>query len=688
MPYLANGEALCVLWVGNFFKPEYDDRGAMADALRETAELGFNGFVLDSKQWEDFGEYFRGGRASRYVSMQLYAASEAARHGLGHMFLALYLCGDNLYANGLRESPPILADRPKGVDGSDLPTYRYWSDKTRDSMAEHLAGLIGRMGEGHLEVEAEGGDRLLPMVTMFEPWVVPSFDEEGRGRYLGFLADRYGSVEALNERYGSNFGSFGEIPMDELWHGASSFVAYFGIPPLVHCRLDDFEKPGVEYLKFVDNQLWRAREYADYFKSMAPRIGALPRRVYRMPILNQWQMFFGSGVCWNNVTRAVDPWLLTPHIDSCTFNTLPADMFADADPYVVSAELAVSRSASPSRDFVAGLDICRFVDGDVYSRVPPAEAIASAAAAGAKGLHVYGYNGLDDGGSLKHMPAAFKRNVAEGVEFFKKVAAATKGAARLKEVAILYPLWMSLFQPYGEGRADEKTDFLGWFRYLCDLGYQVDVVHPDQVEAGALDAYRMLVLPYDPYYRFDPRPGAEAAVGEWLRRGGAAVHGAGCEFMERVEGRAGRRAKRDAVLDSARMLVLAYGYESFQGGGRVLASYRSGEAAAVEASLGMGKSVALGFNPGLSYVSGRQSIEVGNLGFDELYQFCMFEETFLSRELRALCAPRLAGVRGLERAIIGDSVVCVNHNPFDLTLDSGLVLRAHGFALQELRGGP
>jgi hypothetical protein len=58
----------------------------------------------------------------------------------------------------------------------------------------------------------------------------------------------------------------------------------------------------------------------------------------------------------------------------------------------------------------------------------------------------------------------------------------------------------------------------------------------------------------------------------------------------------------------------------------------------------------------------------------------MFEGTFLSRELLSLCAPRLRGVRGLERAIIGDAVVCVNHNPFELRLDPETILPAHGYS--------
>jgi hypothetical protein len=49
-------------------------------------------------------------------------------------------------------------------------------------MLEHVSGLMKLYGEKHVRFEGEGP--CLPVHTMFDPCVKPSFDEEGSGRYL------------------------------------------------------------------------------------------------------------------------------------------------------------------------------------------------------------------------------------------------------------------------------------------------------------------------------------------------------------------------------------------------------------------------------------------------------------------------------------------------------------------------
>ena len=114
------------VWFGNFYKPAFDDKEFVKDAVSLLKHLGFNSVLLDAKAWEDFAERFEGGEASQYVKMQEFMQKELKCQGMSHEFLALYLNGDNLYPN-IRFSPPIYGESVVNPDGSDGKWYRYWS---------------------------------------------------------------------------------------------------------------------------------------------------------------------------------------------------------------------------------------------------------------------------------------------------------------------------------------------------------------------------------------------------------------------------------------------------------------------------------------------------------------------------------------------------------------------------------
>ncbi len=101
------GQAFLSLWFGNFYRPAYDDRDFICQAMGLIKDLGFNTILLDSKAWEDFQERFQGKDASPYVAMQEFMMEEATRHNLSYEFLSLYLNGDNLYPH-IRFSPPCI----------------------------------------------------------------------------------------------------------------------------------------------------------------------------------------------------------------------------------------------------------------------------------------------------------------------------------------------------------------------------------------------------------------------------------------------------------------------------------------------------------------------------------------------------------------------------------------------------
>ena len=71
-------EPLMTLWFGNFYRPAFDDRGFVDEAMQRIRRMGFNTVLLDSKAWEDFRDRFQGGEASQYVAQQEYMMRAAA----------------------------------------------------------------------------------------------------------------------------------------------------------------------------------------------------------------------------------------------------------------------------------------------------------------------------------------------------------------------------------------------------------------------------------------------------------------------------------------------------------------------------------------------------------------------------------------------------------------------------------
>lgn len=201
------------IWFGNFFEPFYSDREAVRRGIAEVAGLGFNSLNLDSKAWEDFFARYRGEPASPYVAMQEFMMQEAAKHGLDYTHLALYLCGDNLYPN-IRDVPPVRGEEPSRPDGRPMGTYKYWSPRAQATMVEHVRGLLKLYGA----CMRRRPDGRIILQTMFEPVPKPSFDEEGRQKYLAWLEKRYeGDIAKLNGRYGLAAKSFGELQPSQYW---------------------------------------------------------------------------------------------------------------------------------------------------------------------------------------------------------------------------------------------------------------------------------------------------------------------------------------------------------------------------------------------------------------------------------------------------------------------------------------
>ena len=656
-----DNQPLLVMWIGNFYEPEYSSEQAMRKALSEIKTLGFNAFCMDSKQSEDFQQRFDAGISSRYVSMQEYAMSIAKKIGLTHMHLALYCCGDNLYWVGLREFPPVYGEEAAGVDGNGLRTYKYWSPIAQESMIKHCCGLLNTYRENHCVITDTSGADRLPVGSMFDPCLQPSFDEEGRTRYLSWLERKHGKIEVLNERYGTAFRSFADLRPPDYWYKPETIDLWSQECP----DENDFAQETPDLLKWIDNQLWRVEETVRYFKEMQERFAQAGVPFFLMPTLQQWKIFFNDfGLDSCTTFRAVDPWRIGPYVDVVTYNTYPADCHSRANPYVISAEMSIMRSANEGRDVIGGLDILRYIQDDVYNHVSPAEAIATVVAHGGTGLFVYGYNGLDDGGAFAMMPPLFKESVRAGLDWFKAVAPQIDGH-RTREIAILFPLAMSLVEPTAPGTAaaDHRQDLLGWFQHLCDLGWMVDIVHPDQVKAGVLGDYSALIIPKDTCYKHIPDQELECAIAEWLRRGGVVLHGPRCDVVGRLAPPEHPLTEVEYIAWEPRIVPEGIDLAYFESDDPV-ACYESGKPAISRTRVGEGCLYSLGFDVGYAYVKKDISGIPPKYGRLDMYALPLVDlvESPISAILNGHKRARYPACRGIEYADFGDRLIIVNHN--------------------------
>ena len=278
------------MWIGNFFEPEYSSKEAMRKALSEIKALGFNTFCLDSKQAEDFEERFETGKSNQYVAMQEYAMSVGREIGLRHMHLGIYCCGDNLYWVGLAEAPPVYGEEAVGVDGKGLRTYKYWSPVAQESMVEHCRNLLTTFRDNHCVITDSSGADRLPIGSMFDPCLQPSFDEEGRRGYLSWLEKRYGAIEALNRRYGTRFQSFADLGPRDYWFKPETIGWWSQEGP----DQSDFDEETPGLFKWIDNQLWRVEETVRYFRDMRERFSQTGVPFFLVPTLQQWKIFFND----------------------------------------------------------------------------------------------------------------------------------------------------------------------------------------------------------------------------------------------------------------------------------------------------------------------------------------------------------------------------------------------------------
>jgi hypothetical protein len=334
----------------------------------------------------------------------------------------------------------------------------------------------------------------------------------------------------------------------------------------------------------------------------------------------------------------------------------------------LSVEGSIMRNVNAGRPFTAGLYLGRHVNGDIYRVVPPAESIGTLVAAGASALHTYGYSGLDDGGVLFRMDDLFKDSLRAGNQWAAEVIPLIS-EPRAKEVAILFPEEMSLYEPVElDAGGRHRMDLLGWYSQFVDLGYHVDILHPTQIVAGALASYRYLAVPHNSLYDLGDNTALEVAVKNFVAWGGAVFHGPHCELARRALGVVEEVCAFDCIKWKEDVIPHGWSTVSFHSGDALGVYVQTGERAIAQTDLGRGQVYSFGFQYGYSYARNTMPIVPANYGRREMHPIVLLKET----PVAALVGPSsqlfIAPVKGVEFARFGRRLIVVNHraSPVDL----------------------
>lgn len=661
------GEPYINIWFGNFYRPAYDDKEFVKKSIALLKKLGFNSVLLDTKAWEDFRDRCKGKEASQYVSMQEYMQQELKNAGMSHEFLALYLNGDNLYPN-IRFSPPIYGESVTDQDGNDGKWYRYWSDKAKTSMSDHVEGIMKIYGENHVEILQDGKERK-PICSMWDPIVAPSFDEEGKKRYVNWLSREYqGSIELFNQAYGVSKESFDSLEKEDYWFACK-------YPDNLAFSEEDVRMQSPRARMRMDNRKWQCGELCLYFQDMRERLYRIDEKFYLCPDMAQWGYFLnvdgamlegvGFADLWDTAARGIDIYRLADYVDCANFISVPVTPDGDPDIYVTSCHHSMLRNINSGREFIGGIYWGRFLYNDIYSVITPCETVAAIVAGGASGYTSYGMCGLDDGGVLHRMRADFLDSLSRANEWAKQVIPLL-GKKKQAEIAILFPSAMAAYETmYTEGNKERRLDLLGWYKACRDLGAEADVTDGERLwKKHGFEQYKVLIIPDDDCYQMNPQPEFEKALRNWCEQGGTVLYGPDCTAAENCFGVKADPHRPDAIYYQEAGMVKSRTFGTYPDG-KCIASYLSDGASCVtKYQTGKGRHYAFGFSYGYAYNTKsvpHVPVEQKN---NELYPLEMMRENILADLLQEAAGIRSDMRKGIERAAFEKGEIIINHTSF------------------------
>lgn len=672
-----SNEPYVSLWFGNFFEPAYSDREYIDHAMKDIVKMGFNTVLLDSKSWQDFWDRYEGKAASPYVEQQEYMMKKCAENGLCHHFLSIYLDGDNLYPK-IRFSPPVTGEGIVDINGRKMRYYRYWSEKAQASMIHHVKGLLSLYRENHAVVRV-GVEERLPICSMWDPIAAASFDESGQKRYRSVLKKRYhGDIALLNERYHTDFADFNALTPADYWQDIRT-------APL--CE-NDYQNRTPAFWRYWDNQQYKQYELVYYFTAMQQKLHAAEPSLLLMPNLSQWSMFLNINRhnrldLWDTANRGIDPYRLAKSVDQATFMTVPQLPDSTPNAYVSDYQNSMIRMMNIGREFSVGFYLGRHTAYDIYREITPAEIIGSAAASGADGIHAYGYCGLDDGGVMHKLSPVFKQSIADGNRWAKQVIPRRKGRPETK-TAILFPSQMALAEGYTiEGNERRRLDSLGYYQAACDCGQNPDVIHLDQIAAGILTQYDILLLPANSCYHAEPDAKAEEAIRTFAERGGIVFRSAFEPVSAAAFGIEEQAHPRECVRFGEGWIPTGAVFSACMQGECIARFEDSGLPAVTRIPYGQGAVYAIGYEFGAEYCARENEavpVQYGNRAYYPMNLSGEDPFSLLYREHAKSVITRFAEegkavepLRGILFSAFENGLVVVNHTsyPYDVGAFSG-----------------
>lgn len=678
---------------GNFYSPAFDDEAFVDETMALIRNLGFNSVMFDTKAWEDFKERYETGALSQYVKMQEYMGESAHRHGLAYNFLLLYLNGDNLYPH-IRFSPPIFGEETVCLDGSPGRWYKYWSDKAQISMKEHVDRIMKQYGKGCErcltgENFRDNASReiknylseTIPVCSMWDPVVAPSFDEEGQKRYLDYLRELYqGDIERLNHNYETEIKNFDDLSPKEYWYGvrfgANSFYTE-----------EDIRNRSPRFWVWRDNSLWKIRELTLYFEKTGLMLKENNPELFLCPNMSQWGYFLniygraqqdadnGFSDLWDTAMRGIDIYALAPYVDSCHFMTVPVTPDGYPDAYVVSCQHSMMRVMNQGKPLIGGVYWGRYIYNDLYALLSPAEIIGSMTACGMDGYTCYGMNGLDDGGVMNRMDTHFLDSLRRANAWFSEIIPLRKGEKK-KEIAILFPSEMAHLEPYEVGNNKiRRMDLLGWYKLCCDLGYQADVISSHEIEGGMLPEYKVLIVPSNDCYFAADHSNMENRLRSWVGEGGVVLHGPMDFLAESCFGITGEKCEKKPYHYGKTIIAQGEAFCRYHGG-REIASYIDNGGCCVaqyeglelaqrmggKYGSGIGTVYSFGVQIGASYAAKNIPHVPYEQGNKEMYPIIQSKTTLVKDILYRHVTP-VSGIceRGIETGVFENGMVIVNH---------------------------
>ena len=196
----------------------------------------------------------------------------------------------------------------------------------------------------------------------------------------------------------------------------------------------------------------------------------------------------------------------------------------------------------------------------------------------------------------------------------------------------------------------------------------MDIVHPDQVVAGALKDYRHLVVPHNSLYDLGENSALEAAVKKFGRGGGNVFHGPHCELAKRALGIEEVKIAFDCITWDEEIIPHGWSTVSFKSGQAIGKYSQSGKTAIAQAKIGKGKVFSFGFQYGHSYSRRTMPVVPPHYGKREMHPVVLLAKTPVEKLAGISPLAPMAPVKGVEFARFGNCLIIVNHrsSPLDL----------------------